>query len=135
LNSGRALLVFVVSTAAFPSWAQRTELRGPVPVELRHVGDDVLSERFADAVDMAFGAAADFRVNGSREPGTLVVRIPTNILAKPVGKRIRARYSVEFSSTDGRVLGARTGSCWDDNLAECAAQILKAARSAAHHVR
>ncbi len=104
LNSLLVLLVLMTLTPALPSWAQRS-VTAPVPVELWHVGDDVLSERFVDAVDKVFGAATDFRINDSHDRDTLIVTVPTNIVPKHVGKRTCALYSVEFSAIDGRMFG------------------------------
>jgi len=43
-------------------------------------------------------------------------------------------YAVEFASTDNRTLGTNTGSCWDDTLAQCTAQIVNDAKIAARKI-
>jgi hypothetical protein len=106
----------------------------PTLVEVWHVGDDVLSERFADRLDIAFTNSSDFTLSSGRKLGTLTVTVPTNIVWKRIGKRARAIYTVDFSSVDGRSLGTRKGSCWDDDLANCTDQIVKDAKVAARKI-
>lgn len=102
----------------------------PTPVQIWHVGDDVLSQRLFDHVEKAFKAAQGFALNSDRQVGTLVVTIPTNVDWTQDGKRTRVIYRVEFSTSDGLKLGSRRGSCWDDQLEKCAAQIVSGAQAA-----
>jgi hypothetical protein len=103
-------------------------------VEVWHVGDDGLSQRLAVGLDGAFTRSPDFTLSSGRKPGTLVVTIPSNVEWKQIGKRTQAIYTVRFSSIDGRSLGARKGSCWDDDLSKCADQIVKDAKVAARKI-
>ena len=64
----------------------------------------------------------------------MVVTIPGNVEWKQVGKRVQVLYTVEFASVDNRNIGVKTGSCWDDKLAQCAAQIVDYAKMAAHRI-
>ena len=104
----------------------------PTLVEFWHVGDDGLSQKIADQVEAAFAQSPDFKLSGGHEPGTLIVTIPTNVDWKRVGKRTQVLYTVEFAWPDHKASSKATGACWDDNPAECAAQILSDAKSAAH---
>ena len=72
-----------------------------------------------------------FALSSGGKAGTLVVTIPTNVDWRQVGKRTQVLYTVEFSSTEGRNLGVRKGSCWEDELEKCAAQIVQDAKKAA----
>jgi hypothetical protein len=107
----------------------------PTLVEFWHTGDDVLSQRLAEKVETAFKRSPDFMLSSGKKPGTLVVTIPTNVDWKQAGKRTRVLYKVEFESVDNKTSSRATGSCWDDNLQECAAQILRNAKIAAGTVR
>src|SRR5882672_79133 len=119
------LLMAVVPCAAGPPSAK------PTLVELWHVGDDGLSQRLADQVETAFRQSPDLVLSSGRKPGTLVVTIPSNVEWKLVGKRTQVFYSVEFSSTENKTTSKVAGSCWDDDLGKCAAQILRGTKIAA----
>jgi hypothetical protein len=96
----------------------------PMPVEFWHIGDDGLSERLADCTEKAFEQSATFRLSNGRKPGTLIVEIPANVDWKQIGRRVRVHYSVTFSLVDGRKLGDRAGSCWENDLKKCATMIV-----------
>jgi len=104
-------------------------------VEFWHVGDDGLSERLAEEVDRAFLRSPDFKPSNGRKPGTLIVHIPTNVDWRRIGNRLQVLYVVEFSSTNGQKLGVHKGSCWENQLAECADRIVKDSKSAARKMR
>lgn len=123
------------SLSATATWAIGAASNKPTPIEFWHVGDDTLSERLAEQTEVLFMQSPDFTLSSGRKPGTLIVTIPTNVEWKRVDKRDRVRYTVEFSWRDGQKLGVRTGSCWDDKLAECAAHIVRDASVAARKVR
>jgi hypothetical protein len=106
----------------------------PIPVEFWHTGDDGLSQKLAYQVERAFERSPDFTLSSERGPDTLVVRIPTNVEWNKVGNRTQVLYSVEFGSADNKTISTSTGSCWDDRVAKCAAQIVKAARIAARKI-
>ena len=128
------LLTVIGASIVTTAWKAGAASANPTLVELWHVGDDALSERLADKLDSGFAGLADFMMSSGRKPGTLIVTIPKNIELNPIGKRARAHYTVEFTSTDGRNLGVRSGSCWEDDLAECVAQIIKNARISARKI-
>lgn len=122
-------LVIAVATCAADSDSAK-----PALVEFWHVGDDGLSQKLADRVENAFKTSPDFILSSERKPGSLIVTIPTNVEWKRVGKRTQVLYRVEFASADNKIISNTTGSCWDDKLAKCAAQIVKAATIAARKV-
>ena len=105
------------------------------PVEVWCGGDDVFTRGVCDALEDAFASTANFVPSNGKRPGTLVVRIPTNVNWKESGKRIRVFYTVEFTSVDDKSLVTSKGSCWDDGFAECANQIVKKARVADRKLR
>jgi hypothetical protein len=99
------------------------------PVEVWGGGDDELTARLRDALKDALRSSADFHLSSGTKPGTLVITLPSNVGSKPVGGRTQVLYTAKFAS-DGQNLGESTGSCRDDALAKCAAQIVKDAKSA-----
>lgn len=104
----------------------------PTPVEVWTVGDDGLTQRLRDAVETKFKSSSDFALSIGKKEGTLIVTIPTNVSWTKEGTRTRLRYTVELSSIDDVGIGKSSGSCWDDNLAECASQIYRGAQKATH---
>jgi hypothetical protein len=103
----------------------------PTPVEVWTGGDDGLTQHLRDAVQSKF-KASDFIPSSGKKPGTLIVTIPTHAECTQNGTRTHVRYRVEFSSSDGVGIGKSSGSCWDDNVSACAAQIYGGAQRAAH---
>lgn len=119
--------------------------RQPIPVEFWHVGDDGLSQKLIVAVETAFRQSSDFRLVPIGAGRRLVVTIMRNVQWEPVGEKIKATYTVRFSSLDGNAsanpdlqersalakeIRTRKGSCWDSDLPKCAAQIVDEARIA-----
>ena len=123
-----ALFIAMAATGSLGGTGKRTL------VEFWHTGDDGLSQKLADQVERAFERSSDFSLSTGRPSGTLIVRIPTNVDWKQVGNRTRVLYHVEFASADNKIVSKRKGECWDDNVRECADQILKAARTVARRV-
>jgi hypothetical protein len=99
----------------------------PLLVEVRRGGDDGLTLRLADAVETAFRCSRKFILSDGRHPGALIVTIPTNVEWRRIDNRTRLTYSVEFTGKVSRRIGARTGACWEDELSECANQVLREA--------
>jgi hypothetical protein len=98
-------------------------------------GDDGLTQKLTKATKDAFRFSPDFTRSYGMKPGTLVVYIPTNVDWKDIGKRTKVFYTVEFKSTDDRIISTIKGSCWDGEYAECANQILRGARLAARKLQ
>lgn len=101
------------------------------PVEVWGGADDGLTIRLRDALKDAVRSSADFHLSGGKEPGTFVITLPSNVGSQQVGGRTQVLYTAEFASPDGQNLGGSKGSCLDDALAKCAAQIIKDAKIAA----
>jgi hypothetical protein len=116
------LQVCEVSSAGAPSKTR-------MGFDVRCDGDDGLTSRLCDSVDVAFRSSQDFTEDSTAQSIQLIVTIPTNVNWKKVGGRTQVFYSVEFSSADGKLIGSSTGNCLDGKLANCAYQILNKARS------
>jgi hypothetical protein len=104
----------------------------PTPVEVWTGGDDGLTQRLRDKIENKFKSSPAFVLSTGKKPGSLIVTIPTHVAWTQKGARIHVRYKVEFSSSSDIAIGKGSGSCWDDNLADCAAQIYDGAEGAAH---
>jgi hypothetical protein len=99
-----------------------------IPVEVQRVGDDGLTVRFADMLESTFRQSSGFVVSRNSERGTLVVAIPRNLEWTEVRGRVQAIFEVEFRGVDIPPLGSSRGSCWENELEVCAAQVLRDAR-------
>lgn len=129
-RAGQCLLlgtVCILAACAATSAAKKEQK--PTPVEVWRGGDDGLTLRLTDAVEAVFRASPMFAMSSGKQRGTLVVTIP-NLHWKMVGPRTQASYSIEFSGESSQHIGTSTGTCWEDELSKCAAQILKDAQSA-----
>jgi hypothetical protein len=100
-------------------------------VEVWCGGDDGLTLGLRDALEKAFASSPDFYLSRGRTPGSLIVTIPTHVRWMKVEKRTWVDYAVEFDLKGNHHLGKDAGSCWDDEIQECAAQIVIEARAVA----
>jgi len=101
----------------------------PIPVAVLCNGDDGLTARLCDEAKRVFSKSPDFTLEVAHKPRILIVRIPTNVQWKKIGGRIKVLYRLEFSLKDNHDLRGNGGSCWEDTLKVCAAQIISEARS------
>lgn len=99
-----------------------------IPVAVLCGGDDGLTSRLCDQLELAFRKSIDFTISLKETPKTLKVKIPTNLDWKKVAGRIKAFYTVEYLSVDDKALSNGAGSCWEDRLGDCAKQIVQEAR-------
>src|SRR5260370_37653526 len=81
----------------------------PTRVEVWIGGDDGLTLRLRDALESAFRSSPDFTLSSGKKPGTLVVKIPTNVEWKKKAGRTHMLYTVKFTSVDDHNLGASSG--------------------------
>lgn len=105
------------------------------PVEVWCGGDDGLTQGVCSSLATAFASSTDFDSSSDEEAGKLVVTIPTNVDWKEIRKRTQVFYTVEFTSANDKKLRTRKGSCWDNDFATCANQILVQARIAVRKLR
>jgi hypothetical protein len=104
------------------------------PVEVWCGGDDGLTQRLRDGLEKAFESSPDFNLISGSKPRKLIVTIPTHVKWMKVEKRTLIDYTVEFTSANNHALGTFTGSCWDDEMTQCVAQIMGDARGAARRI-
>lgn len=100
------------------------------PVDVRCDGDDGLTQRVCAAVQNGFKSSQDFTLTSADEPGMLVVRIPTNVDWKQMGKRTKVLYKIEFTTANDQKIAASKGSCWEDAISKCVDQIVEKAKIA-----
>jgi hypothetical protein len=104
----------------------------PMLVEVWRAGDDVLTSRLRDSLEIALKSSRDFTLSNGKKPGSLVIGIPEHVGWKETsGGRTRVTYEVEFSSVNNKKIRHAMGSCWDESLEKCATQIVREAKIAA----
>jgi hypothetical protein len=132
---GACRLLAAVTFIAMVVRAAAADLAPPIPIVIRHVGNDSLSASLTESIQAALKHSSVFFLASSRSPGTLLVTIPANPAWEKLGKRVRVFYTVEFASPSGDDFGTHSGYCWADKLSECAAQVLLSAKDAAYRAR
>jgi hypothetical protein len=145
VNLIRLALLFSVGFVSVRSPASCADATTPTPVEFWHRGDDSLSQKFAVAVERAFKRSPNFRLTASSKSRALVVMMTRTVDVEMIGKRARVKYDVRLSSLDDKMasnpsvqerfalateVGTQRGSCWVNELAQCAAQIVSEADTA-----
>jgi hypothetical protein len=111
--------------------------REQVSAELRRIGDDGLTLRFAELLAAQLDAVGLPVVSKgqTRTPRILIVAIPSHLAWSNVGARVRVSYSLQFTGPLGEVLGESDGTCWEDELVRCAADAVVDAQAAASKLR
>jgi|ERR1043165_697316 hypothetical protein len=103
----------------------------PTLVEVWCGGDDNLTQGVCRALDREVASTPEFISSYGEKPGTLIVRIPTNVNWKENREGTTVFYIVEFKSTTGKKLATKKGSCSENDLKTCATQIVRQAKIAA----
>ena len=124
------LMLLIASPSQSQSAASRRVL-----IEVWAGGDDGLTQRLKVSLQGEFKHSQPFRLSEGKKPHTLIVTIPTNVGWDRDGARTKVLYSVDFSSTDGKVFGHSKGSCWEDDLPKCSTRIVSDARFASRKLR
>src|SRR5579862_2427639 len=94
------------------------------PVEVWSGGDDGLTMKLRDTVENGFKSSSAIHLSTGKQPGTLVVTIPSNVKWERVGNRTRVVYTVAFTSVGNQHLGSSAGACWENELSKCASKIV-----------
>lgn len=112
-----------------------TAPRSVTAVEVWRVGDDGLTLKFSEAVEAELRANASFVLSRGKKPGTLIVRIPSNVEWEPAGSDTRVKYEVAFETADSKHLRVKKGSCLESSLSQCAQEIVREAELVAATTR
>jgi hypothetical protein len=100
--------------------------RSAIPVEVwtscAHSG---VCGRFGGALEAAFEASPAFSQKGGVKARTLIVSIADEPAYAERSGRFRVSYRIRFEDVAHKRIGASKGSCWDDEMEKCAAQVLK----------
>jgi hypothetical protein len=145
-SSGRPLLVrrgiaatlraFILIALSISLTSCQSITSGPIPIEVWRRGDDGATLRLVDALQGATKQSSRFTLvsGGSQKLETLIVIVP-KVDVRSVAGRQRIYYSVTFTSLHNPTIDSSVGSCWEEDLSQCAAQILKDARIISAKIR
>ena len=122
-------LAFLTTCLLLATFAAKGQSSGPTPVLILVDGDDGLTQRLGDAVKHKFKASAGFSASTAETPDTLIVTIPTNVHWQRIGGRTKLLNKVDFTFGHGNAITTKDGVCWEDQLTNCADQVLKIARN------
>ena len=96
-----------------------------IPVALWRSGDDGLSLRVSEAIEMAFAASPAFSLQPDAE--ITILAPSTNVRWKGVDGRLRITFAYEIDR-QGRKIAYGHGHCSERKLTDCADVVLRAAR-------
>lgn len=132
-----AFYIFLVSSVVLASLAAHAKVEMPQKtlVEVWCGGDDGLTERLCDSIELQFKSSPYFQMSAGKKPGTLIVSIPTNVMWKEKKGRVEVFYTVQFSLSDGKLIGASKGTCWEDDLNRCAGRVLAGTEKVVERLR
>ncbi len=124
-------LLLLILLCLVPVSQKANPVKNQTLVEVWCGGDDNLTQGVCRALDTEIASAPDFIVSSGEKPGTLIVRIPTNVNWRDNGLGTTVFYTVEFKSINGKKLSVKKGRCSENDLKTCASQIVKQAKVAA----
>jgi hypothetical protein len=148
VNSVRISVLVIAACLGARLFATSGDASTPIPVEFWHVGDDALSQKLAETVERAIRRSPEFRLTPISPGRKLVVFIMSNVKWEMVGKKTKAMYAVQFlwlnetsnvpelehRYEQAKEISKQRGSCWDNALPICAAQIMSGAKEAARKI-
>ncbi len=95
-------------------------------VSISYSGADILTKSLESALRAKISLSKDFRINSSQR-SELQLLIVEDIKLKKIANHNQVSYKVNFISQQ-KTLSVSTGSCWEEQIFECADQILNDAR-------
>ena len=97
-----------------------------ISVDISYTGKDLLTQSLEKELRAKISHSRDFTMS-SNQRSDLQLLIAENIKVKVVANHNQLSYKVNFISQQ-KILSVSAGSCWQDQLYECADQILRDAK-------
>ena len=97
-----------------------------ISVDISYTGKDLLTQSLEKELQAKISHSRDFKMS-SNHRSDLQLLIAENIKVKVVANHNQLSYKVSFISQQ-KILSVSVGSCWQDQLYECADQILRDAK-------
>jgi len=97
-----------------------------ISVDISYTGEDLLTQSLEKELQAKISHSRDFTMS-SNQRSDLQLLIAENIKVKVVANHNQLSYKVNFISQQ-KILSVSAGSCWQDQLYECADQILRDAK-------
>jgi hypothetical protein len=108
---------FSMNTVALPS---------PRGVVISYSGSDVLTKSLESALRARISQSEDFKLD-SGQRNELQLVIAEDVKLKKIANHNQVSYKVNFVSQQ-KTLSLSIGSCWQEQMQECAEQILRDAK-------
>jgi len=128
-----AVAVFGVSCASAPAPRARPlgDTQGRrTPVEVYRGGDDGLTVRFCDAVEVAVKGSVVFSAVTVHTPEAMRLTIETNLRPLESGDDPKSSYVTILETADGAPIGAFRGNCRPSEFRRCATRVVEKAEEA-----
>ncbi len=97
-----------------------------VSVNISYAGSDALTKSLEQQLHTQISHSRDFMIS-SNQRSELQLLFADDIKLKKIANHNQASYKVSFISQQ-KVLSVIAGSCWEDQIYECADQILRDAK-------
>jgi hypothetical protein len=97
-----------------------------ISVDISYSGSDGLTKLLEKELRMHIAHSCDFMIS-SNQRSELQLLIAEDIKLKKIANHNQASYKVSFMSQQ-KIVSVSAGSCWQDQIYECADQILRDAK-------
>jgi hypothetical protein len=101
-----------------------------VPTEVWVSGHDALTARFRDTLEAQLSSSSYFAAPVANSSDPMILTIPRALYWQKVNRKTNFQYVVIFTDKGSKYLGVSIGSCWEEDLSECVAQVVKDAQQA-----
>ena len=96
----------------------------PIPVDFWRVGDDGLTQRFAEALQQRLRASGRYRLITAGEHAEIVITITDHARPVTFGGVDYFRYDVTFGRDADTIFGRSAGRCMRRQMSDCARRIV-----------
>jgi len=114
-----AVIVLLIALASTSLGAHPTAL-APLRTQLYVVGDDGLTQRFADALDAALVSSPKFLLAPSGAQHDLRLLLAGNLYGHKSGREFVFYIVVVVTDSEEHFLGVHTSLCWESEMKVCA---------------
>ena len=97
-----------------------------ISIDINYSGVDALTKSLEDSLRTKISHSREFVIN-SNQRSELQLLIAEDVKLKKVASHNQVSYKVNFISRQ-KITSVSTGSCWQEQISECAEQILRDAK-------
>jgi len=97
-----------------------------ISIDINYSGVDALTKSLEDSLRTKISHSREFVIN-SNQRSELQLLITEDVKLRKIANHNQASYKVNFISRQ-KITSVSTGSCWQEQISECAEQILRDAK-------